>query len=86
MVDANVVCNELGLGPAEVIHKSGHFGVGSGQVWLSGVECNGTEKQLRHCPSSGWGNNTCDHRNVVAITCGKTHSNFPHLFWGSTNY
>ncbi len=70
MVDANVVCRELGLGPAEIIHESGQFGSGSGQIWLSGVQCNGTEKQLRHCSSLGWGNNSCDHGNDVAITCG----------------
>ena len=73
MAEANVVCNELGLGPAEVIHESGHYGVGNGQIWLSCVECNGTEKQLRNCPSSGWGNNSCDHSSDVAITCGKLH-------------
>ncbi len=76
MVDANVVCRELGLGPAEVIHKSGQFERGSGQIWLSGVQCNGTEKQLRHCSSFGWASNSCDHGNDVAITCGKFNYHF----------
>ncbi|NXF00449.1 C163A protein, partial [Menura novaehollandiae] len=46
---AQVVCRELGCGPALATPGSGWFGVGSGPLWEGGFQCNGTEPLLSAC-------------------------------------
>ena len=51
-----------------------YAGEGSGTVWLSGVECDGTERFLHECvaPDFAWGASepgTCGHAADVAVCC-----------------
>uniref|UniRef100_A0A3P9CX55 SRCR domain-containing protein n=1 Tax=Maylandia zebra TaxID=106582 RepID=A0A3P9CX55_9CICH len=41
--DAEVVCREINCGSALEATPSSKFGAGTGQVWLSGVSCSGSE-------------------------------------------
>ncbi|NXN80981.1 DMBT1 protein, partial [Bombycilla garrulus] len=67
--DAQVVCRQLGCGPALVAVGGARFGRGSGQVWLSELTCAGSERHLGHCPAPPWGNNTCEHQRDAAVEC-----------------
>ncbi|TRZ07412.1 hypothetical protein HGM15179_019693 [Zosterops borbonicus] len=67
--DAQVVCRQVGCGPALEAPRGARFGRGSGQVWLSDLTCAGTETHLGQCPAPPWGSNTCGHGQDVGVVC-----------------
>uniref|UniRef100_UPI0037E78A30 scavenger receptor cysteine-rich domain-containing group B protein n=1 Tax=Semicossyphus pulcher TaxID=241346 RepID=UPI0037E78A30 len=69
MVDANVVCQQLGCGVAVAVGSSSKFGQGSGLIVLDNVDCTGSETDLSECPSLGWGIHNCYHYEDVGVTC-----------------
>ena len=69
-VDADVVCKQVGFSNgAREIPSPGRFGNSSGQVWLDGIACNGSEKYLRDCVHSGWGDHNCAANGDAAVIC-----------------
>ncbi|KAI8499609.1 hypothetical protein Bbelb_226600, partial [Branchiostoma belcheri] len=66
---ANVVCKQLGYGPALEYTESYVFGEGSGPIWLDDVRCAGDEESLLDCPSGAWGEHNCDHDEDVGVIC-----------------
>uniref|UniRef100_A0A8D0ENA6 SRCR domain-containing protein n=1 Tax=Strix occidentalis caurina TaxID=311401 RepID=A0A8D0ENA6_STROC len=77
---AAVVCKQLGCGSAVGASQYGHFGQGSGPVWVHVVCCKGTESALSDCTYSKWGNYRCDHRTDAGVMC----SGFVHLVEGKS--
>ncbi|XP_014749427.1 PREDICTED: scavenger receptor cysteine-rich domain-containing group B protein-like [Sturnus vulgaris] len=69
LADAQVVCRQLGCGPALEAPGRARFGRGSGQVWLSDLTCVGSERHLGQCPGPTWGNNTCGHGEDAGVVC-----------------
>ncbi|KAI4877376.1 hypothetical protein NFI96_029849, partial [Prochilodus magdalenae] len=69
MRDAAVVCRELGCGEAVDALSDGHFGPGSGPIWMDDVDCSGSESTLKNCRSRGWGKHNCDHSKDVGVIC-----------------
>lgn len=67
--DATVVCQQMGFLKAIYQAKRAMFGQGTGPVWLSKMECTGTEKSLLDCPHPGWGQHSCDHRRDAGVSC-----------------
>uniref|UniRef100_A0A3P9IUR7 SRCR domain-containing protein n=1 Tax=Oryzias latipes TaxID=8090 RepID=A0A3P9IUR7_ORYLA len=67
--DANVVCKEMGCGPALTATKSAHFGQGSGPTWLNNVECSGSEMSLTQCCHGCFGNHQCNHSKDAGVIC-----------------
>ena len=67
--DAQVVCNELGLGQAVAARTSAFYGQGSGQIWLDDVNCAGTETTIRNCLHRGWGIENCYHGEDASVNC-----------------
>ena len=66
--DAQVVCNELGLGNATSSEE--FYGEGRGQIWLDNMRCVGTEKSIRNCPHRGWGRlRSCYHYEDAGVKC-----------------
>ncbi|XP_052635709.1 deleted in malignant brain tumors 1 protein-like, partial [Harpia harpyja] len=63
MTDAAVVCKQLGCGSAVGAPQYGHFGPGSGPIWMDDVGCNGT------CPVITLGASPCSHGNNAAVVC-----------------
>ena len=65
--DAHVVCKQLGF-PRATYYGS-YFGVGSGQIWLDDVYCQGNELSLAICSHPGWGIHNCHHGKDISVGC-----------------
>lgn len=69
IVDANVVCHQLGCGHAIALPAPMTFGQGSGPIFLDNVDCKGREAALSECWSHGWGIHNCYHYEDVGVVC-----------------
>ncbi|XP_070566354.1 scavenger receptor cysteine-rich domain-containing protein DMBT1-like isoform X2 [Ptychodera flava] len=73
MNDAQVVCAHLGYDAALNFAGQAHFGRGSGQIWLTNVQCNGDETSLFDCSHSDWNDvGSCSHGDDVGVVCNTT--------------
>ena len=78
--DAEVVCRELGFGPATTATREAYHGPGSGQIWLEELNCVGTELTIRNCSHSGWGIHNCSHNEDAGVNCSPYYGNFKVFF------
>ncbi|XP_060027001.1 scavenger receptor cysteine-rich domain-containing protein SCART1 [Erinaceus europaeus] len=92
LADADVVCFQLGCGPALDALAGATFGPGSGPVWLDEVGCRGREVSLWDCPAGPWGLGDCGHKEDAGVRCarewtgqweGGRDSRHPTVPWGS---
>ena len=65
--DVKVICRMLGYEDVNHVYAVRTPSSANGRVWLSGVECNGTEASILNCSRTGWWQTTCDFDAV--ITC-----------------
>uniref|UniRef100_A0A8B9T3S0 SRCR domain-containing protein n=1 Tax=Anas platyrhynchos TaxID=8839 RepID=A0A8B9T3S0_ANAPL len=72
--DAAVVCKHLGCGDALAAPQYGHFGPGSGPIWMVGVDCRGTESALSDCSHRGRGESYCSHYMDAGVICSGNRS------------
>ena len=49
--------------------SSNKYGLGTGPVWLQGLNCTGVEIQLFDCPLVTNTNFICDHSNDAGVLC-----------------
>ena len=57
------------------------------QIWLSDVNCDGTEDTIFQCPKSDWGDipSTCNHNYDASVLCTDTPPNpYPVRLQGGT--
>jgi deleted-in-malignant-brain-tumors protein 1 len=47
----------------------GGYDDGSGQIWLSDVQCRGTEARLTDCAHPAFGVHSCRYRQVAGVRC-----------------
>ncbi|XP_043370040.1 scavenger receptor cysteine-rich type 1 protein M130-like [Dermochelys coriacea] len=71
LLDSSVVCKQLGCGLAINATVSAHYGQGSGQMWLDDVNCSGNESDLWACPSRGWDQHNCKHKEDAGVLCSE---------------
>lgn len=67
--DARVVCHQLGYPDAVSAPLSGHYGQGTGPIWIDDVECLGTESDLFACVHNEISNQNCDHDKDASVEC-----------------
>jgi hypothetical protein len=69
--DAKVVCRQLGYQTSSPIaYSSDKYGEGSGKIWMTNVECSGSESRLVDCKKSDWGFvYFCSHSQDVGVNC-----------------
>ncbi|XP_060677728.1 deleted in malignant brain tumors 1 protein-like, partial [Hemiscyllium ocellatum] len=72
MIDAEVVCKQLGCGHVMDMSLPSSDEPGSGPVWLKDVKCSGNESFLWECPSAPLGHqDDCSHKEDVRIMCSE---------------
>lgn len=69
LLDAEVVCRQLGCGTALSATSGARFGRGHDPIWLDEVNCTGTENTLFNCRASKWGDNNCFHGEDAGVIC-----------------
>lgn len=74
----NVVCAQLGCGTALLaVSKTGMFDLGFGPIYLSKVNCSGTEKNLWQCLNKpDEGRNFCGHKEDAEVVCSGTDQEY----------
>ena len=67
--DAHVICRMLGFHHAVDAKSAAFFGEGAGPVWLSNLQCLGSESNISECSHSGLGQQECGHNRDVGVAC-----------------
>ena len=69
--DAQVVCNELGYPSSGAVALSkSYFGSGYGPIWLSQLNCSGSEFNIINCSINL--TYECNHHEVAGVQCIST--------------
>ena len=73
LIDATVVCRQLGFPGAIDAPRGAYFGQGGklAPIWLGGVECEGSEVKIEQCPQGSVGQHDCarGHSEDAGVIC-----------------
>ncbi|XP_022091235.1 scavenger receptor cysteine-rich domain superfamily protein-like [Acanthaster planci] len=78
LLDAKVVCTQLGNYEALSAKCCANFGQGSGPILIDGLACAGDEELVEECRHEGWGSHNCQHYEDAGVVCTDlrlTHQN-----------
>ncbi|XP_049334584.1 antigen WC1.1-like isoform X1 [Astyanax mexicanus] len=82
--DAQVVCRQLGCGPALSANRRAADGSGGGTIWMNRVKCRGNEIHLWDCPHSLKIHTGCSHS--AGVTCADIFVTLPFSSETTTTY
>ncbi|XP_068779591.1 deleted in malignant brain tumors 1 protein-like isoform X1 [Struthio camelus] len=69
LLEAEVVCRQLGCGPAQSAPIGAQFGQENSRHLLEGLNCRGTESFLLECQQSKMGLGLCRHGSAAGVVC-----------------
>ncbi|XP_061081225.1 adhesion G protein-coupled receptor E2-like [Conger conger] len=69
LLDAAVVCRQLGCGDAVSAPHSAYFGKGLEPTWMDEVQCTGVESYLTDCAHIGSAQEDCAHSEDAGVVC-----------------
>ena len=76
ILDAQVVCREMGYTGAIAATRGASFGAGTGRIWTFIMGCKGEESSLMQCNKPGlrWGviGSECSHYRDAGVVCMKS--------------
>ena len=80
ILDANVVCRQLGYDGAMAALHHAAFGKGKGMIWLDEVKCTGNERSITDCMHKvGAGHQHDQDASVVCSPRGTRNTNSPFI-------
>lgn len=66
-----MLCRELGCGPLKTTYAGAYFGIGSGNILMDSLLCNGSESSLKECQKqSKLVDSVCTHSQDAGVACG----------------
>ena len=69
-MQAKVVCRQLGYSAGGVTALRHTYGQGTGMIWLSNLQCSGSEMTISECRHDGFGQQKhCTHNDDAAVMC-----------------
>ncbi|XP_074666373.1 CD5 antigen-like isoform X4 [Strix aluco] len=71
LLEARVVCRQLGCGPAQSAPVGDQFSRGDGHALLEGLSCQGTETLLLECQQKGMGPGPCRQGSAAGVVCAE---------------
>lgn len=92
LIDADVVCRQLGFENAIQSYSNAYFGQGSGRIWMDEVGCFGYESSISNCNHNGFGVHDCSHSEDAGVLCGdvvttSATTTFHHYYdWWTTDF
>ena len=67
--DNSVICTMLGYKAPTKMPTVGAIAEGTGKIWLSDIDCIGSENHIQECHHGAWGEIKCNHSEDVAVIC-----------------
>uniref|UniRef100_A0A8C5ALN0 SRCR domain-containing protein n=1 Tax=Gadus morhua TaxID=8049 RepID=A0A8C5ALN0_GADMO len=83
LLDAHVVCRQLGCGRVLAATHGARFGPGQGPIGLDYVNCTGHESELTQCGHRGLWTHNCGHQEDAGVVCEDDHPVFLQGQWAT---
>ncbi|XP_011785692.1 PREDICTED: deleted in malignant brain tumors 1 protein-like [Colobus angolensis palliatus] len=77
LMDASVVCQQLGCGEALSAPVQSYFDGGIGHTVLDDVQCTGNEAKVWQCVHNRWFSHNCGHHEDASVICSDSTGDNP---------